>query len=39
MGLGFLFMVKAAGIVAGGTQSPAYFLILTYCWQRSASCA
>jgi POT family proton-dependent oligopeptide transporter len=23
-------MVKAAGIVAGGTQSPAYFLILTY---------
>ena len=30
MGLGFLFMVKAAGIVAGGTQSPAYFLMLTY---------
>jgi POT family proton-dependent oligopeptide transporter len=30
MGLGFLFMVKAAGIVAGGTQSPAYLLILTY---------
>ena len=30
MGLGFLFMVQAAGIVAGGTQSPAYFLILTY---------
>ena len=30
MGLGFLFMVKAAGIVAGGTQSPAYWLILTY---------
>jgi POT family proton-dependent oligopeptide transporter len=30
MGLGFLFMVKAAGIVAGGTQSPAYFLVLTY---------
>ncbi len=30
MGLGFLFMVKAAGIVAGGTQSPAYYLILTY---------
>jgi len=30
MGLGFLFMVMAAGIVAGGTQSPAYFLILTY---------
>jgi POT family proton-dependent oligopeptide transporter len=30
MGLGFLFMVKAASIVAGGTQSPAYFLVLTY---------
>jgi len=30
MGLGFLFMVKAAGIVAGGAQSPAYFLVLTY---------
>jgi len=30
MGLGFLFMVKAAGIVVGGTRSPAYFLILTY---------
>jgi POT family proton-dependent oligopeptide transporter len=30
MGLGFLFMVQAASIVAGGTQSPAYFLILTY---------
>jgi POT family proton-dependent oligopeptide transporter len=30
MGLGFLFMVKAAGIVAGGTQSPIYLLVLTY---------
>jgi POT family proton-dependent oligopeptide transporter len=30
MGLGFLFMVQAASIVAGGTQSPAYFLVLTY---------
>jgi POT family proton-dependent oligopeptide transporter len=30
MGLGFLFMVKAASIVAGGAQSPAYFLVLTY---------
>jgi len=30
MGLGFLFMVKAASLVAGGTQSPAYFLVLTY---------
>ncbi len=30
MGLGFLFMVKAAGLVAGGQQSPAYFLVLTY---------
>jgi len=30
MGLGFLFMVEAASIVAGGTQSPAYFLVLTY---------
>jgi POT family proton-dependent oligopeptide transporter len=30
MGLGFLFMVKAAGIVAGGLQAPAYFLVLTY---------
>ena len=30
MGLGFLFMVKAASIVAGGAQSPAYYLILTY---------
>jgi POT family proton-dependent oligopeptide transporter len=30
MGLGFLFMVKAATLVAGGAQSPAYFLVLTY---------
>ena len=30
MGLGFLFMVKAAGIVAAGLQAPAYFLVLTY---------
>jgi POT family proton-dependent oligopeptide transporter len=30
MGLGFLFMVKAASIVAGGSQSPAYYLVLTY---------
>ena len=30
MGLGFLFMVKAAGLVAGGLQAPAYFLVLTY---------
>jgi POT family proton-dependent oligopeptide transporter len=30
MGLGFLFMVQAASLVAGGTQSPAYFLVLTY---------
>jgi POT family proton-dependent oligopeptide transporter len=30
MGLGFLFMVKAAGMVAGGAQSPAYYLVLTY---------
>jgi len=30
MGLGFLFMVKAASLVAGGVQSPAYFLVLTY---------
>jgi POT family proton-dependent oligopeptide transporter len=30
MGAGFLFMVAAANIVAGGSQSPAYFLILTY---------
>jgi POT family proton-dependent oligopeptide transporter len=30
MGLGFLFMVEAARIVVGGSQSPAYFLVLTY---------
>ena len=30
MGAGFLFMVKAASIVAGGEQSPAYYLVLTY---------
>ena len=30
MGLGFLFMVRAAGLVAGGEQSPAYYLVLTY---------
>jgi POT family proton-dependent oligopeptide transporter len=30
MGLGFLFMVKAASLVAGGARSPAYFLVLTY---------
>ena len=30
MGLGFLFMVVAANIVAGGSKSPAYLLILTY---------
>jgi POT family proton-dependent oligopeptide transporter len=30
MGLGFLFMVKAAGIAAGGMQSPIYWLVLTY---------
>jgi proton-dependent oligopeptide transporter, POT family len=30
MGLGFLFMVKAASLVAGGLQAPAYFLVLTY---------
>lgn len=30
MGLGFLFMVKAAGIVADGMKAPAYFLVLTY---------
>jgi POT family proton-dependent oligopeptide transporter len=30
MGLGFLFMVEAAEIVAGGGKSPAYWLILTY---------
>ncbi|NJD32731.1 MAG: peptide MFS transporter, partial [Gammaproteobacteria bacterium] len=30
MGTGFLYMVEAATIVAGGSQSPAYFLVLTY---------
>ncbi len=30
MGSGFLFMVQAATLVAGGMLSPAYFLILTY---------
>jgi POT family proton-dependent oligopeptide transporter len=30
MGSGFLFMVQAATLVAGGMRSPAYFLILTY---------
>ena len=30
MGLGFLFMVSAANIVAGGANAPAYLLILTY---------
>ena len=30
MGAGFLFMVKAAAIVAGGVQAPAYYLVLTY---------
>jgi proton-dependent oligopeptide transporter, POT family len=30
MGLGFLFMVAAAEIVAGGASAPAYLLILTY---------
>jgi POT family proton-dependent oligopeptide transporter len=30
MGLGFLFMVQAASLVAGGARSPAYFLVLTY---------
>ncbi len=30
MGAGFLFMVKAASIVAGGAQAPAYYLVLTY---------
>jgi POT family proton-dependent oligopeptide transporter len=30
MGAGFLFMVKAASIVAGGSQAPAYYLVLTY---------
>jgi proton-dependent oligopeptide transporter, POT family len=30
MGAGFLFMVYAASLVAGGTKSPAYLLVLTY---------
>jgi POT family proton-dependent oligopeptide transporter len=30
MGLGFLFMVQAAHLVAGGMQAPAYYLVLTY---------
>ena len=30
MGLGFLFMVKAAGLAAGGMKSPIYWLVLTY---------
>ena len=30
MGAGFLFMVQAASIVAGGVQAPAYYLVLTY---------
>jgi POT family proton-dependent oligopeptide transporter len=30
LGLGFLFMVAAARIVAGGANAPAYLLILTY---------
>jgi POT family proton-dependent oligopeptide transporter len=30
MGLGFLFMVEAAGIAAGGAKSPVYWLVLTY---------
>ena len=30
MGLGFLFMVKAASLVAGGVKSPIYWLVLTY---------
>jgi len=30
MGLGFLFMVAAANIVASGASAPAYLLILTY---------
>ena len=30
LGLGFLFMVTAANLVAGGAQAPAYLLILTY---------
>jgi POT family proton-dependent oligopeptide transporter len=30
MGVGFLFMVAAAELVAGGMNAPAYLLILTY---------
>ena len=30
MGCGFLFMVRAASLVAGGSQAPAYYLVLTY---------
>jgi POT family proton-dependent oligopeptide transporter len=30
MGLGFLFMVAAANLVAGGQSAPAYLLVLTY---------
>ena len=30
LGFGFLFMVAAANIVVGGTQSPAYLLVLCY---------
>jgi POT family proton-dependent oligopeptide transporter len=30
LGLGFLFMVSAAEIVAGGGKSPIYLLVLTY---------
>jgi len=30
MGAGFLFMVYAASLVAGGMKSPAYLLVLTY---------
>jgi POT family proton-dependent oligopeptide transporter len=30
LGLGFLFMVAAANLVAGGASAPAYLLILTY---------
>jgi POT family proton-dependent oligopeptide transporter len=30
LGVGFLFMVAAANVVAGGAQAPAYLLILTY---------
>ncbi len=30
MGAGFLFMVYAASLVAGGMKSPAYWLVLTY---------